>query len=120
MKVERNIELGLLLQTYGMLLTERRRRLLAMKVDEDLSLAEIAANEGISRQGVRDALMRAETQLHAYESALKLSERLIETDKALRSIKNDMNALHLHEADQAALLDKVARLQNIWGTEDGV
>ena len=54
--MEKHVELGCLLDYYGALLTERQRALLEEQVSEDCSLAEIAEREGISRQGVRDAL----------------------------------------------------------------
>ena len=53
------IEIGWLFDFYGPLLTERQRKLLALYCNEDFSLSEIAAREGISRQGVYDAVHRA-------------------------------------------------------------
>jgi len=60
---------------YGALLTERQRQIVAQYADENCSLAEIAEREGISRQGVRDILRRAEQQLLAYELALGLADK---------------------------------------------
>ena len=65
--MEKHVELGCLLDYYGALLTERQRALLEQHVSEDCSLAEIAEREGISRQGVRDALKRGEEQLYELE-----------------------------------------------------
>ncbi len=56
------IEIGWLFDFYGPLLTERQRKLLALYCNEDFSLSEIAAREGISRQGVYDAVHRAARQ----------------------------------------------------------
>ncbi len=70
-----HVELGMLLSRYGALLTERQRTLLSLSVDEDLSLSEIAEQAGISRQGVLDALKRAETQLYAFEAALGIEKQ---------------------------------------------
>ena len=66
------IEIGWLFDFYGPLLTERQRKLLALYCNEDFSLSEIAAREGISRQGVYDAVHRAARQLEDYERQLGL------------------------------------------------
>ena len=69
------IETGWLFDFYGPLLTDRQRTLLSLYCEEDFSLSEIAAQEGISRQGVCDAVHRAVRQLEAYERQLGLLER---------------------------------------------
>ena len=69
------IETGWLFDFYGPLLTDRPRTLLSLYCEEDLSFSEIAAQEGISRQGVCDAVHRAARQLEAYERQLGLLER---------------------------------------------
>ena len=61
--VAKNLEISLLLDFYGEMLTQKQRSFLMYYYDEDLSLSEIAENEGITRQGVRDAVKRAEAQL---------------------------------------------------------
>ena len=73
--MEKHIRLGILLDCYGSLLTERQRSLLDQSVNEDCSLSEIAEREGISRQGVRDAVARASEQLEEYEQKLGLMAR---------------------------------------------
>jgi len=70
--MEKLVELGRLLDTYGAFLTEHQRELLEQSVNEDCSLSEIAEREGISRQGVRDALKKAEAKLLHMEAELKL------------------------------------------------
>ena len=57
------VETGWLFAFYGPLLTERQRKLLTLYCEEDFSLSEIAAREGISRQGVYDAVRRGARQL---------------------------------------------------------
>ena len=60
----------MLFDIYGEMLTEKQRDFLNYYYNDDLSLAEIAENEGITRQGVRDAIKRAETQLYDMEARL--------------------------------------------------
>ena len=67
-----NVEITILLDFYGEMLTEKQRDFLSYYYNDDLSLSEIAENEGISRQGVRDAIKRAETLLYDMESKLGL------------------------------------------------
>lgn len=71
----KNLEVSLLLDFYGDMLTEKQRSMVEYYYDDDLSLAEIAENEGISRQGVRDSIKRAEAQMLEMEERLGLSRR---------------------------------------------
>ena len=72
---EARFELIWLLDFYGPLLTEHRRELMRLYCEEDLSLAEIAEQMGITRQGVNDAIQKARRQLMDYEAKLGLAER---------------------------------------------
>jgi len=66
---------GWLLSFYGPLLTQRQQKLLALYCEEDFSLSEIALAEGISRQGVHDAVRKGARQLESYEQLLGLAKR---------------------------------------------
>lgn len=91
--MEKHVELGCLLDYYGALLTERQRALLEKHVSEDCSLAEIAEREGISRQGVRDALKRGEEQLYELEHKLGLMKRDAALLQAVGELKRIADAL---------------------------
>lgn len=58
--VAENLEISFLLDFYGDVLTERQREVMEQYYNDDLSLAEIADNFGITRQGVRDSIKRGE------------------------------------------------------------
>ena len=73
--VEDRIETGWLFDFYGPLLTERQRKLLSLYCEEDFSLSEIAAQEGISRQCVYGDVRRGARQPEQYERQLGLLER---------------------------------------------
>lgn len=60
----------LLYDFYGPLLTPRQQELIQAYYLEDLSLAEIAGNDGVSRQAVHDLIRRSEAALHEYEERL--------------------------------------------------
>ena len=67
----------MLLDFYGEILTQRQREFFDLYYNEDLSLAEIAENYGISRQGVRDAIVRAETAMEELEDKTGLLKRFM-------------------------------------------
>ena len=75
MSVDEKLEIGWLFAFYGPLLTPRQQKLIALYCEEDFSLSEIAAREGISRQGVHDAVRKGARQLESYEQMLGLAER---------------------------------------------
>ena len=54
--MDKKIEISMLWQIYGALLTEKQKEYIDYYYNEDLSLAEIAQNDGITRQGVRDII----------------------------------------------------------------
>ena len=72
---EKNLNISLLLDFYGDILSERQNEMLDMYYNEDLSLAEIAEKFEISRQGVRSVLKKGETILIDMEEKLKLADR---------------------------------------------
>ena len=71
---EKNLAVCDLFDRYGSVLSDRHREVLDFYYNQDLSLAEIAAELGISRQGVRDAIKKAEDELNFLESRLHLNE----------------------------------------------
>lgn len=73
---EKNLNIGYLLDFYGELLTDRKRSVMDMYYNEDLSLAEIAEEIGISRQGARDIIKKCEEELLFYEEKLGLAQKL--------------------------------------------
>ncbi len=74
----KNMEIAWLFDFYGEMLTEKQRNVIELYYEEDLSLSEIAENQHITRQGVRDALKRAEMQMLEMEDRLQLAKRFRE------------------------------------------
>lgn len=72
----KDLKISYLLECYGKLLTEKQFRVVDMYYNEDLSLAEIAEIEAITRQGVRDFLKKAEVQLNELEDKLHLLKKV--------------------------------------------
>ena len=101
---EKNLEINYLLDFYGEVLNERKREVLEMYYNEDLSLAEIATDIGISRQGVRDIIKKSEEELIYLEEKLGLLKkfrslqkkadellRVVEASNASAEIKNKIS-----------------------------
>ena len=113
-----NLEITMLVDIYGAMLTDKQRDFLALYYDEDLSLAEIAANEGITRQGVRDAIKRAETQLLEMESKLGFEKRMRENLEKIDSIRQVVkelrkyNSFHGMSRELGNKADKIDELLN--------
>ena len=80
------LEMTLLFDYYGDLLTERQRACLDLRLNQDLSLGEIAQELGVSRQGVHDNLSRAEALLKNMEEKTGCVHRALQARKAAGKI----------------------------------
>ena len=68
------LQLSQLLSTYGAMLTQKQRDIVAMYCDCDCTLSEVASEQGISRQAVRDTVVKAEKTLTALENELHIAQ----------------------------------------------
>ena len=73
--LDKNLEISLLFDFYGVMLTDTQQQAVNLYYNDDLSLKETADILSMSRQGVRDALNRAQNILYDYEEKLRLCER---------------------------------------------
>ena len=83
--IDKKVEISALYNVYGAMLTKKQRDIVEMFYNLDMSLAEIAESYNISRQAVRDVIVRAvetltkaESELHLYSDVTKLSEIVTE------------------------------------------
>ena len=83
---EKMLEMGLLFDFYGKLLSNTQYTAVEDYYIHDLSLSEIASNLDISRQGVHDALKRAEKKLYSYEENLELVEKFEDKKEKIRNV----------------------------------
>lgn len=88
-----HLELCLLFDFYGEMLTDKQRELFDLYYNEDLSLSEIAEHAGITRQGVRDAVVRAEHTLTALEDKLHLVSRYGKIDQHVEALGQEIKML---------------------------
>jgi len=104
---EKNLNIGYLLDFYGDVLPERKRNVLDMYYNEDFSLAEISEEIGISRQGVRDIIKKAEEELCFFESKLGLSKKM--TDLAQKT--DSLLAMAIETQASAVVCEGIAELK---------
>ena len=97
--MEKIFEQALLYDFYGDLLTDRQKEIYGAYVQDDLSLAEIAQEYQISRQGVYDLIHRVTAILEGYEEKLQLVEKFLEVKTKVKEIESCRS---LKEAKQAA------------------
>ena len=91
--MEKNVEISVLWQIYGKLLTDKQYDLLVDYYNNDLSLSEIAENQNITRQAVRDNLKKGENKLIEYEEKLNFMDKIIMQEKKITSIQEELDKL---------------------------
>ena len=93
--MDKKVEVSMLLQIYGKLLTEKQYRVIDYYYNEDLSLSEIAENEEITRQGVRDIIKKGEKKLFEYEE--KLAQSILENLNKIQKESSDKKVSNILE-----------------------
>lgn len=97
--MEKNVQIGILLDIYGKLLTEKQRKLLEDYYNNDLSLSEIAENENITRQAVRDNLKKGENNLFEYEEKLEIMKKDKVKKEKIKEIQNEISKIEKKEIE---------------------
>lgn len=106
---EKNLNIGYLLDFYGELLSERKRSVMDMYYNEDLSLAEIASEIGISRQGARDIIKKCEEELLFYEEKLGLAKKL----KKVETCASELSDIASRYSLPDEVKDKISELLGV-------
>lgn len=92
--MEKNIQISILLDIYGKLLTEKQYKLLDDYYNNDLSLSEIAENDDITRQAVRDNLKKGENNLLEYENKLGFMKKALEDEEKIKNILTEISKIN--------------------------
>lgn len=100
--MEKNIHISMLLEIYGKLLTPKQYDVIDLYYNQNLSLAEIAEGENITRQGVRKNLVDAENKLFDYEEKLQVLKQKLERTEVIENL--------LQETEDVSLKEKLQRL----------
>lgn len=93
----KSIEMVLLFDCYGEMLTEKQRELFDLYYNEDFSLTELAEHAGISRQAAHDSIKRAEHSLTDMEQKLGLVKRFHIAKQCAHALRKCAQALKAHE-----------------------
>lgn len=112
----KNMKVALLYDFYGEILTDKQRDMIEQYYHQDLSLSEIGENVGISRQGVRSAVKRAEELLFEMEERLGLAARLVETQTALKAILTAADNIRADNTDHGGpqrITDEALRIASL-------
>lgn len=118
--MDKNVEISCLLDYYSEFLTQRQQMFMDLHFNQDLSLSEIAEQEGISRQGVHDALRRGESALYEMESKLGLMKRYNDVAVNLARLRERIIELPVVSQGKDKLDAVLSELNGIIGTwEDG-
>ena len=98
--MEKNVKISMLWQIYGKMLTEKQYQYIDYYYNEDLSLSEIAENEKITRQAVRDIIKKGERKLFEYEEKLLFMKRTINQEKQIQNILINLNKIQKESSDK--------------------
>lgn len=108
--MEKIVQQGMLYDFYGELLTDHQKRIYEDVVFNDLSLSEIAKEQGISRQGVHDLVKRCDKILKDYEDKLQLVDKFLKTKKMVEEI-HQLTRDYMVTKDMAAI-QRIEQISN--------
>lgn len=94
--MEHILKVTLLYDFYGELLTKKQKQVYELYYQNDLSFSEIAEELHITRQGVRDQLLRTEKHLIEYEAKLQLVNRFLKQQQSIQEAKQILLNLYTH------------------------
>ena len=105
----KNLEISYLLDFYGDVLTQKQRDVMEQYYNDDFSLAEIAANFGITRQGVRDSIKRGEGILLELEQKVGFAARYKAVQESMARIEELTRDIRFRNANNYAVSDQIER-----------
>ena len=95
--MEKNIEISILSQIYKNILTAKRFESFDQYYNNDLSLSEIAENNNITRQAVRDNIKSGENKLYDLENKLGIMKKIKEQEKIVNDVISKLNNLQIQD-----------------------
>ena len=109
--MDKKIEISMLWQIYGALLTEKQKEYIDYYYNEDLSLSEIAENEEITRQGVRDIIKKGEKKLFEYEEKLGFMKRTLNQEKKIEKALSELTKIQKDSSDKqiSSVLEEIKK-----------
>ncbi len=98
--MEKNIEISILTEYYGEMLTEKQFEIINDYYNNDLSLSEIAENNNITRQAVRDILKKGEKKLFEIEEKLGFMKRTLKQEKKIEKVLFELTKIQQSYSDE--------------------
>lgn len=98
--MEKKVEVSILWEIYGKLLTEKQCEFIEDYYNNDLSLSEIAENNEITRQAVRDILKKGEKKLFEYEEKLGIMKRTLNQEKKMEKVLSELTKIQNNYSDK--------------------
>ena len=113
--MERKVEISMLCQIYGKLLTEKQLNIMDNYYNLDLSLSEIAENEGITRQAVRDIIKKGENKLFEFEEKLGIMKKEMKQEEKIANILSELTKIQTKFTDEqiAEILEHIKEELNL-------
>ena len=112
--VENNVKISILNELYGKLLTKKQSEIINDYYNMDLSLSEIAENNNITRQAVRDILKKGEKKLFEYEEKLQFMKRTLSQEKKIEKVLSELTKIQKNDSDKqiATILENIKKELN--------
>ena len=98
--MEKNVTVSILLDIYGKTLTDKQQDVLDLYYNENLSLAEIAEEVGITRQAVRDCIVKGEKKLFNLEEKIGVMKKTNYQEKQLQKILSELAQIQIKDSDE--------------------
>ena len=98
--MEKKVEISMLCQLYGKLLTQKQYDMIDDYYNNDLSLSEIAENNHITRQAVRDIIKKGERKLFEIEEKLQIMKRITNQEKQIQGILAELSKIQNTSSDK--------------------
>ncbi len=112
--MDKNVKVSILCDLYGKLLTKKQFEFLDDYYNNDLSLSEIAENNRITRQAVRDIIKKGEKKLFEYEEKLLFMKRMSNQEKTIEQVLSELTKIQKNSSDKkvAHILETIKKELN--------
>ena len=112
--MDNKVKISMLCDIYGKLLTEKQFEFINDYYNNDLSLSEIAENNNITRQAVRDIIKKGERKLFEYEEKLLFMKKTISQEQKIQAILSELTKIQVNSSDKkvANILDSIKKELN--------
>ena len=98
--MDKKLEISMLWEIYGSLLTDKQNEYIDYYYNQDLSLSEIAENDDITRQAVRDIIKKGERKLFEYEEKLLFMKKTINQEQKIQQILFNLTKIGKDSSDK--------------------